>query len=222
MNPGCCSELEEVLISVKAGKRYIVFENGSEEARTHCIFKVNLKDGNSYALDLSGAQYGYFRTVMLWTDYMADMVAEILERRAVGSYAQAQALEEKRKRLLRKAGAMPLPLSHEDKIRAAQGNVTECVNYTVEGYAKVLETSVAKMLTENDYLSTLSILKGFVRDFVRWLKADGQAEVHIASSRSYHKHVQGNLKEARKGDYGEEVLDEVDEAQKKMEELMLE
>ena len=75
---GSYKRLCEVDFFVGAHKDRIVYHNddGSIDPPKmhHAIFKVELKDGNSYALDTAGAQYNHHRTITPWAEYEQQMI----------------------------------------------------------------------------------------------------------------------------------------------------
>lgn len=46
----------------------------------HYLINATLKGGQQYALDITGAQYGFFDSVMPWRDYVSRRVESIRER----------------------------------------------------------------------------------------------------------------------------------------------
>ena len=60
---------------------YHVDENGAivDEEYGHQIVRVKLKTGESYALDMTGAQYGYVETVRPWVSYLKSRRGSISE-----------------------------------------------------------------------------------------------------------------------------------------------
>lgn len=61
----------------------------------HEVFKISLKDGNTYSLDLAGAQYGYHRPVTPWNSYLQVMGASEVSEEPLGSTAQLIGTEAK-------------------------------------------------------------------------------------------------------------------------------
>lgn len=55
-----------------------------EPTTKHVLFKLDLKDGNEYALDLAGAQFGKYRTVNLWNEYRVDFFHDGYSTHALG------------------------------------------------------------------------------------------------------------------------------------------
>ena len=77
---GIYSNVNEVMFQVLPTKplrivRYLVDGAVYTPNCAHMVFKVMLKHDMSYAVDLSGAQYGSQRTVTPWKEYEAEMVA---------------------------------------------------------------------------------------------------------------------------------------------------
>jgi len=54
----------------------------------HVFFKLDLKDGQSYALDLIGAQFGRERTIMPWKEYKAGFIHNDVVAHDMGWAAQ--------------------------------------------------------------------------------------------------------------------------------------
>ena len=96
---------------VPACKRSIAVKKITEGFVSHCVFKIALKDGNSYALDLTRFQYGHGMegVITLWSDYEKDMVATIVERRSVGSQAAKQQKVEGDLHRMARDGTSPAP-----------------------------------------------------------------------------------------------------------------
>ena len=51
----------------------------------HCVFRVTLRDGEQYAIDLTGAQYGQDCPVCTWDTCISVLDAEVLEILPFGS-----------------------------------------------------------------------------------------------------------------------------------------
>lgn len=49
----------------------------SEDSDGHIVTKLALKNGETYVLDLAGAQFGHFDPVMPWQDYVECRASEI-------------------------------------------------------------------------------------------------------------------------------------------------
>lgn len=74
------------------GKRRIVYREVGLRSPNHFVFKISLKDGKTYALDLTAAEYGRYSTVTPWEVYKKDMIVDVIECRSCG-----WSLEEKKK-----------------------------------------------------------------------------------------------------------------------------
>lgn len=78
------AEVFEYQVKVKGTRRGVMtvdkhgVKQKVEVTFDHNIIKVVLKDKTSYALDLTGAQYGYFEPVTNWVDYYETRVKEIV------------------------------------------------------------------------------------------------------------------------------------------------
>lgn len=44
---------------------------------SHLILRVSLKGGNDYAVDISGAQYGFHEPILPWTEYASQRIQRI-------------------------------------------------------------------------------------------------------------------------------------------------
>lgn len=55
------------------------------EARAHTAFRVTLKNGEQYAIDLTGAQFGNYETIVPWELYAGSRVRRILQKGPLGS-----------------------------------------------------------------------------------------------------------------------------------------
>ena len=69
------SKIEILLSKVKPGGMKVVEKSGWN----HTILRVTLKSGERYAIDLTGAQYGYQEDCMPWDDYFATRVEAIVD-----------------------------------------------------------------------------------------------------------------------------------------------
>lgn len=54
----------------------IRFTHDKMDPRYHSTFKILLRDGNSYVMDLAGAQYSLRKTVMPWEQYSGTLNPE--------------------------------------------------------------------------------------------------------------------------------------------------
>ena len=53
---------------------------------SHVVLKVTTKAGNSYALDITGAQYGYYEIVVPWNLYVNSRVEKVKESWPFGEW----------------------------------------------------------------------------------------------------------------------------------------
>ena len=82
MKAGLYIEIEEISHKVKGEKlvmRWLYPTAGAppeidSTVYDHSVLRVTMKDGQSYALDLAGAQYGWQESVMTWERYSASRV----------------------------------------------------------------------------------------------------------------------------------------------------
>lgn len=84
------SEFGEVCVSLKNNKREAIGVNINgieDESFGHDLIMLKLKDsGEIYALDLSGAQFGYYQPVTRWFEFAADRVKTIVKRADAEEY----------------------------------------------------------------------------------------------------------------------------------------
>jgi hypothetical protein len=59
----------------------------------HTILRVELKSGKEYAVDLSGAQFGWHEAILLWDEYVEKRVKEIDAKKTSGFGARKKARE---------------------------------------------------------------------------------------------------------------------------------
>lgn len=86
---GFCKEISDVVVSTKNHRRSFI----NVDIRTpmdntkygHEVIQVTLKNGEKYALDIAGAQYGQFNTVTPWDLYVRLHVKNVLRRHDFGS-----------------------------------------------------------------------------------------------------------------------------------------
>ncbi|KAK5709614.1 hypothetical protein LTR17_019643 [Elasticomyces elasticus] len=83
---GVCSRVEEIRLAVDPSKNRIIMHGSRSYAELeHVVFCVTLRDGERYALDLTGAQYGQYRPVMWWATCMRILDAKLLEILPLGT-----------------------------------------------------------------------------------------------------------------------------------------
>ena len=85
------TSLQEVYLYTKANKVDIVMHllDGTEDWNSsyrHSIIKITLKNGEKYALDLSGAQFGHSDPLLPWERYVKTRAEYIEETKPLGSY----------------------------------------------------------------------------------------------------------------------------------------
>ena len=85
------TSLQEVYLVPKANRLEIVIHylNGEKDINTsyrHAIIRITLRNGEMFALDLSGAQYGYSDPLSPWERYMGDRVRDIEDMKPLGCY----------------------------------------------------------------------------------------------------------------------------------------
>ena len=60
----------------------------------HSLLKVCLRGGDTYALDISSAQYGYHNPISSWKDYTRERVAEVDSLTPFGTWRQKMDIHE--------------------------------------------------------------------------------------------------------------------------------
>lgn len=179
-------------VRIPLGRCRVISKNGKKEAPTHVVFKVHLKDGISYAFDLTGAQYGRFNPVTPWSDFEKDMVAETLEHLEFGWYAKRKRQDDNYIRE-RQAQGKRVPLSHQDLGGIVQRTITDCMNRVVDMRLADLKMS-ARVNGEGEpgfeEVRDLQLLvKSSIEAFVAWLKGNGQKEILRGDPDVFNKFV---------------------------------
>lgn len=86
---GLYKEISDVVVSTKNHRRsFINVDIQAPIDNTkygHEVIQVTLKNGEKYALDIAGAQYGQFSTVIPWDLYVRSYVKKVLRRHDFGS-----------------------------------------------------------------------------------------------------------------------------------------
>ena len=86
---GLCKEISDVVVSTKDHRRsFINVDIRAPLDNTkygHEVIQVTLESGERYALDIAGAQYGQFNTVIPWDIYVRNHVKNVLRRHDFGS-----------------------------------------------------------------------------------------------------------------------------------------
>lgn len=120
---GASRRIEEVTLRNPSREYHIVFTTGRKPPNNHMLFKVDLRDGNSYALDLLGSQYGYYRVVTLWEEYREVLMTQgMVNYSPLGNYAATSlGLERAYRR-------RPVVWSYDDISVLVQCYLTHCVN----------------------------------------------------------------------------------------------
>lgn len=72
---GFCTSIELVSFQVKdppftVTQKFVTWSPTGNPPRSHTVFKVTTKTGNTYALDLAGSQYGWFDPVCDWSTFL--------------------------------------------------------------------------------------------------------------------------------------------------------
>ena len=70
-----------------------VVNEGSKDILDHRVFKVELKDGNNYAFDVTSAQFGMRMMVKPWFYYAETLSLKVLERYPIGWHSAMKAAE---------------------------------------------------------------------------------------------------------------------------------
>lgn len=95
----------------------------------HEIFQVSMKDGLSYALDFTGAQYGYFEPLINWDDYCKERVKEPVSTNGSGQYFGHRKQRWEKEVM---GGKSTVALIGHNNQEACQ-----CLKYTAEAYEKM-------------------------------------------------------------------------------------
>ncbi|MCJ1464852.1 hypothetical protein MMC07_003467 [Pseudocyphellaria aurata] len=78
---GVCSKVEEVVVEPKNCRLrlIVVTPDGKQDLRhiSHELFRVTNRNGEMFALDVTGAQYGYYEPVVPWVIYQRERIASI-------------------------------------------------------------------------------------------------------------------------------------------------
>ena len=86
---GLCKEMKDVVVSTKNHRRnFVDIDTRAPIDNTkygHEVIQVTLKNGENYALDIAGAQYGQFNTVIPWDVYVRSHVKNVLRHNYFGS-----------------------------------------------------------------------------------------------------------------------------------------
>ena len=131
---GSYKKIHCVCASVPTEKDRIVCTGPGVGPVPHTIFKVDLKDGNSYVLDVCGAQYGIHQSVMLWDDYCGKMALRIVFEQCAetGTGAFGTARERYNFRLLqRRVKEGQSDVDYTDLIVLFFGNVVRCAHTAI-------------------------------------------------------------------------------------------
>ncbi|PIA93365.1 hypothetical protein CB0940_04717 [Cercospora beticola] len=77
-------KVEELCVEIKPHRKYVYeYEQGPQPE--HSLYLVKTPDGNQYAVDLSGAQYGILdRPVIPWREYNDSYVEKVMNIRGQG------------------------------------------------------------------------------------------------------------------------------------------
>lgn len=81
--------IEEVQVSLRNKERitYCIRDDGEEDNVDwdHHILRVTIKDGEAYAIDITGAQYNMFECIFPWDEYVGLHISRIIRSRPFGS-----------------------------------------------------------------------------------------------------------------------------------------
>lgn len=155
---GSCSALAETTIEPWS-KTKVSFTNISKDERQadHVIFKVALNDGQDYAIDLTGAQYGRYQTVLPWSEYRSDMVKNVVRVDPLGATATRLRRDERIDWYLRR-----------------QQNVSFKVAMAVNLWSHVVGQSIANTFKDDTgpFAQKSSTLQQYLREAVEWFTQD--------------------------------------------------
>ena len=212
---GIYRELLDIPVVMKfpCRQRMRLFRNTGREDDTfyqHDILQVKLKDGVIYFVDLAGAQYGFYESVVPSAMYMETRAESILEGRPFGYYRS----------YLEKS------CDDGDTWKSAIRRATECMykvfNSAIETFEKeVIPLKKMMTLKENAYLTSQKELLGCVQQIVGEYKrlADerGDFKVDAGIQARINQHERERLE---KKTYNEEVAEFLANASSKGHEIL--
>ena len=103
LSPETMSSIEEVTVRPKNSKTEILLSKGKpggvnvveKSGWNHTILRITLKNGERYAIDLTGAQYGHQENCVPWDESFATRVEQVVDVNAHG-HAKEQIANEAR------------------------------------------------------------------------------------------------------------------------------
>lgn len=119
-----------------AGKLRIACPNPDVGPKGHHAFRVELKDGHNYALDLTAAQFGLRQVVMPWDEYCNILDLEALTYFPCGK-SESNDLRLRAVYKSRLAPGKPIPVSSEhytNIIMVVQNNATSCLYSAISAW----------------------------------------------------------------------------------------
>ena len=153
-------------------RKGIVFINNEpmRESR-HTVFKLDLKDGNSYALDLTGAQYGRYEIVIPWAEFKEGFCHEGYETYYMGwSAAWKRGFIENRRNLLALLGpndSRRLEYNLPELMYLLQDELTAILNKVLRDWSNRTPKGVGKVVR-----GSTSAFDEQVRQFRRELETE--------------------------------------------------
>lgn len=135
------------------------YHNDNTESN-HCIIQVTLKNGESYAIDITGAQYGHYDAVIPWDLYVksrVDRIEKMNPLRNIGeckkriskkSKGRARTQEEQFAEVFVSAakswqvqyGPFEAMLkTKEENFKRKQAGLLDCIEEAVKGHKKEME-----------------------------------------------------------------------------------
>lgn len=144
--------------------------------------------------------------------------ANILETHEIGWCAsQLQKADDDRRLALNNTSESGAP-DIATKSRIAQNNVTKCMKWAVQAAAESVQTSITDLVTKFSPDYSVKVIFDKMIPFLLWLRKDGQAETQAADPDSFDRFLAMEAEEAAGGGSEEEVVDELAEALKGIEE----
>lgn len=112
------------------------------------LFKMYLKDGNVYAIDLAGAQFGRHRPIMPWEEYEANHASPKLSEAEVGT------ARKRRQRALNGQLNDGVDPQADLRVPLVQARIAKCMDATVDLWERLMSSAgekitVAQMLGKN-------------------------------------------------------------------------
>ena len=76
-------ELRECAVLIRYPQRQVFIDSGNPDldypSLHHSILRIELQSGVQYAVDLDGAQFGFYEPVCPWEEYLSSRMAGVIE-----------------------------------------------------------------------------------------------------------------------------------------------